>query len=154
MRNRLSVTRGHSRAKREGAANLRHSMAPAESRLWQKFKSNRLNGLHFRRQQVAAGFILDFYCHSCSLVVEVDGDGHTYRRHYDSGRDQILAHLGMKVLRFSHDQIRGDLGEVTKEIWRAAQADLPRPAARTADSPRSGHPSPWGGAIGKGDRNG
>ena len=38
--------------------------------------SKKCSGLHFRRQQVIAGFIVDFYCHAAGLVVELDGSVH------------------------------------------------------------------------------
>ena len=59
--------------KQQRAKELRHDMTPAEKILWEELRANRL-GVHFRRQQVIAGFIVDFYCHKSALVVEVDGD--------------------------------------------------------------------------------
>ena len=47
-------------------------MTPAEKILWNELRANKL-GVHFRRQQVIAGFIVDFYCHKSALVIEVDG---------------------------------------------------------------------------------
>ena len=48
-------------------------MTPEEKILWGCLRGNKLNGLHFRRQQVIAGYIVDFYCHSVRLVIEIDG---------------------------------------------------------------------------------
>jgi very-short-patch-repair endonuclease len=50
------------------ARELRSEMTPAEKLLWQELRANKL-GVHFRRQQVIAGFIVDFYCHSGNLVI-------------------------------------------------------------------------------------
>ena len=61
--------------KLQRAKELRRDMTPAEKILWQELRGNKL-GVHFRRQQVIAGFIVDFYCHKAGLVVEVDGDIH------------------------------------------------------------------------------
>ncbi|WP_292738042.1 DUF559 domain-containing protein [Nostoc sp. JL31] len=58
------------------AKELRQQMTPEEKILWQHLRANRLNGLHFRRQQIINGFIADFYCHSTALVIEVDGKIH------------------------------------------------------------------------------
>jgi very-short-patch-repair endonuclease len=49
-----------------------------------------LGGLHFRRQQVIAGFIADFYWHAAKLAVEVDGNSHEGRSDYDEERDTLL----------------------------------------------------------------
>ncbi|MBK9210147.1 MAG: DUF559 domain-containing protein [Anaerolineales bacterium] len=59
--------------KLERARELRRDMTPAEKILWEELRRNKL-GVHFRRQQVIERFIADFYCHSASLVIEVDGD--------------------------------------------------------------------------------
>lgn len=48
--------------KLERAKELRREMTPAEKRLWQEVRAKKL-GVRFRRQQVIAGFIVDFYCH-------------------------------------------------------------------------------------------
>ena len=55
------------------AEELRQDMTPTEKILWAQLRTNRLDGLHFRRQQVIAGFIVDFYCHAAGLAVELDG---------------------------------------------------------------------------------
>jgi very-short-patch-repair endonuclease len=54
-------------------------MTPAERILWQELRGNKL-GAHFRRQQIIAGFIVDFYCHKVALVIEVDGDVHDLQK--------------------------------------------------------------------------
>jgi very-short-patch-repair endonuclease len=61
--------------KLQRAKELRREMTPAEKILWQELRANKV-GVHFRRQQVIAGFIVDFYCHKASLVIEVDRDIH------------------------------------------------------------------------------
>lgn len=58
--------------KLQRAKELRHDMTPAEKTLWQELRGNKL-GVHFRKQQILAGFIIDFYCHKAGLVIELDG---------------------------------------------------------------------------------
>ena len=60
----------------ERSKELRKEMTPAEKILWGQLRGRRLRGLHFRRQQVIEGFIVDFYCHAAGIVVEVDGPIH------------------------------------------------------------------------------
>ena len=57
------------------AKELRRDMTSAEKVLWNELRGNKL-GVHFRRQQIIAGFIVDFYCHRAGLVIELDGDIH------------------------------------------------------------------------------
>ena len=49
------------------ARQMRRQPTPAEAKLWQHLRAGRLSGLHFRRQQVIDGFIVDFYCHAVGL---------------------------------------------------------------------------------------
>jgi very-short-patch-repair endonuclease len=65
--------------KLQRAKELRREMTPAEKILWEELRGSKL-GVHFRRQQVIEGFIVDFYCHKTGLVVEVDGDVHDLQR--------------------------------------------------------------------------
>jgi len=65
-------------------------MTPAEKILWKELRTNRL-GVHFRRQQIIQGFIVDFYCHRAGLVVEVDGDVHDLQTEEDERREKVLS---------------------------------------------------------------
>ena len=69
-------------------------MTPAEKILWEELRANKL-GVHFRRQQVIQGFIVDFYCHQAGLVIEVDGDIHDLQKEEDERREKVLSALGM-----------------------------------------------------------
>ena len=90
-------------------------MTPAEKILWEKLRANRL-GVHFRRQQVIAGFIVDFYCHKSALVVEVDGDIHDLQQEEDVRREKALRELGLKIVRFRNDEVVRDLSAVVEKI--------------------------------------
>jgi len=103
-------------AKVQRAKQLRRQMTKEETALWQYLRANRLHGLHFRRQQIIAGFIVDFYCHAARLVVEVDGDIHEQQLSYDAERDRVLSGLGLRVLRVTNEEIRTDLSAVLARI--------------------------------------
>ena len=101
--------------KLERARNLRSQMTPAEKVLWQELHTNKL-GSHFRRQQVIAGFIVDFYCHSAGLVIELDGDIHREQQESDAGRDKILENMGLHVVRFSNEEVLISLPRVLSQV--------------------------------------
>ena len=101
--------------KLQRAKELRRDMTPAEKILWQELRANKL-GLHFRRQQIIEGFIVDFYCHKAGLVVEVDGDIHDLQREEDARREKVLFELGLRVIRFRNDEVARDLSGVVKRI--------------------------------------
>ncbi len=107
-------------AKLSQAKLFRRRMTPAERRLWQAIRNNLL-GLHFRRQQIVSGFIVDFYCHSASLAVEVDGPSHERNADYDAERDQVLAGLGIHVLRVTNEAAMNHLRKVLARIAGAAE---------------------------------
>src|SRR5215208_1054830 len=90
--------------KLQRAKELRREMTPAEKILWNELRANRL-AVHFRRQQIIAGFIVDFYCHKVALVIEVDGDIHDLQKEGDAKRDQALSELGLKIVRFRNEEI-------------------------------------------------
>ena len=82
----------------------------------EKLCGSRLNGYHFRPQQIIDGFIVDFYCHVVSLVIEVDGEIHDYQMKEDQLRDQVFRDKGLKVLRFKNEEIQNNLNEVLQKI--------------------------------------
>jgi len=105
----------------ERARQLRQEMTPAETILWRHLRTDQLDGLHFRRQQVLEGYIVDFYCHTAHLVIEVDGEIHASQVDYDAERDTYLIASGMHVLRFSNYRIMHDLSACLAEIRAAAR---------------------------------
>ena len=52
---------------------LRRTMTRPERMLWNAIRRSQRNGLHFRRQQIAGDFVLDFYCDAARLAIELDG---------------------------------------------------------------------------------
>jgi len=103
------------------AIKLRREMTPAEKLLWKHIKANRLNGLHFRRQQVVHGYYPDFYCHRHELIVEVDGGIHDLQEEYDAEREEYLRSLGFRIIRFANEEIQKDLKGVLQRIVEACE---------------------------------
>lgn len=101
--------------KLERARELRRDMTPAEKILWQELRADKL-GAHFRRQQIIAGFIVDFYCHRAALVVEVDGDVHDLQQEEDARREKALSELGLRTIRFRNDEVVRKLSAVVGKI--------------------------------------
>ena len=98
------------------AKELRQNMTPAEKILWEHLRAKRFNGLKFRRQQIIEGFIVDFYCHSLRLVIEIDGEIHDKQKQYDTERDQILSSKQLTILRFTNQEVSKDIESVLKTI--------------------------------------
>jgi very-short-patch-repair endonuclease len=100
----------------ENAKELRREMTPSEKTLWKHLKGNKLHGLHFRRQQIVHGYFADFYCHQYELIVEVDGGIHEFQQEYDAEREEYLIALGLRIIRFTNDEIAKDLKGVLQKI--------------------------------------
>jgi len=55
---------------------LKENETPAEKLLWEQLKGKKLDGFKFRRQHPLGKYILDFYCHTKKLAIEIDGGYH------------------------------------------------------------------------------
>ena len=108
-------------AKIQRALELRRKMTPEEQILWQHLRTNRLGGFHFRRQQIISGFIVDFYCHATSLIIELDGHIHLEQAEYDTERDKELSARGFRILHFRNEEIHHDLSTVLERILSACR---------------------------------
>ena len=102
----------------EKATILRANMTDAEKLLWEKLKDRNLFKFKFRRQHPIDIFIVDFYSHPVLLVIEVDGEYHLNfeQKEYDIGRSAELENWGLKIIRFSNDEILKNLDNVVGKI--------------------------------------
>jgi len=100
----------------QAAKLLRENMTEYESILWERLKGKQIDGFRFRRQHPIDFFIADFYCHQARLVVEIDGGIHEKKKEYDEGRTAEMEKFGIKVIRFSNDQIISNLDYVVSII--------------------------------------
>lgn len=98
------------------ARQLRQTLTPAETRLWQALKNRQLNGWKFRCQHPIESFIVDFYCPQHRLIIEVDGEIHDQQREYDAARTERLHQLGYRVIRFQNREILSNLSQVLQKI--------------------------------------
>ncbi|GAC1563567.1 MAG: hypothetical protein NVS2B5_29120 [Beijerinckiaceae bacterium] len=121
------------------ARELRRKMTLPEVLLWQALRKGRLAGLRFRRQHPMGPYILDFYCPSARLAVEVDGASHDIadQVQYDTRREEWLAKGGINILRVS---ARDVLREETLEgiLVAIEQAAAPSTACGGPPPPPSG----------------
>ena len=83
----------------------RNNSTPAEEILWNYLKTKPF-GIKFRRQHPYSIYILDFYCHSLKLVIEVDGSIHNLKeiKNNDIERQRLLEKDGLRVVRFTNDE--------------------------------------------------
>ncbi len=107
--------RGVSFKLQERARELRKQMTLAEQVLWKALRRKQL-GVSFRRQHAVGRVILDFYCPTYKLVVEVDGKVHRQHVERDEARTRQLEMYGYRVIRFRNEEVLKELPDVLKKI--------------------------------------
>lgn len=100
---------------------LRKNMTQQEWNLWYFYLRN--HRLKWYRQRIIDRFIVDFYCHAAKLVIEIDGKQHYTDQGivYDTERTQVLQVYGLKVLRYTNQQLVDNFQEVCWDIERNLQ---------------------------------
>jgi very-short-patch-repair endonuclease len=97
---------------------LRNNLTPAEAKFWTLVQNSKLEGRKFRRQHSVGNYILDFYCPSEKLAIELDGEVHFNEtaQERDQERTLFLNYFGIKVLRFENKLVFEQTEQVLEEI--------------------------------------
>ena len=95
---------------------LRKEMTKEEKKLWYQFL--RHYPTQFKRQVTCGDYILDFYCPSAKLAIELDGYYHgvTKIAESDKIRTEYLNSRGVQVLRFPNRDVWNDFERVCNQI--------------------------------------
>ncbi len=123
----------------ERAKRLRNASTPFESLLWRRLSRSQL-GPKFRRQHVIDNCIVDFFCPSKGLIIEVDGDTHDPGK--DAARDRRHAKLGFATMHFTNTDVGKNIEGVVESL-ASRLSELPDrwPGAAALPHP---NPSPEG----------
>lgn len=107
---------GYDKKLKSRADELRKNMTQQEWNLWYFYLRN--HRLKWYRQRIIDRFIVDFYCHAAKLVIEIDGKQHYTEQGiaYDVERTQVLQGYGLKVLRYTNQQLEDNFQEVCWDI--------------------------------------
>ena len=102
--------------KLEKARKLRREMTPHERKLWYLFL--RKYPVKIYKQRIIDKYIVDFYCASAKLVIEIDGSQHYEEqgKTYDKERSAVLDSYGLKVIRYSNREIDREFSAVCEQI--------------------------------------
>jgi very-short-patch-repair endonuclease len=100
------------------ARTLRKNMTDSEKLLWSKIRLKQLMGFQFYRQKNIGRYIVDFYCPSAKLILELDGGQHFIEKgiNADRQRDEYLQDLGFRVLRYSNNEVLNNLEGVLESL--------------------------------------
>ena len=91
--------------------------------LWECLSGKKLEGYKFRRQHIIDEFIVDFVCLKENLIVEIDGGYHNKPeiQEADKLRTEILESIGYRVIRFTNEEVSGNIDGVLQSILTALQ---------------------------------
>lgn len=122
------VRRGTSQELKQIVRNIRKEPTFSEQKLWMHLRNKQLDGIKFRRQHPVGGFIVDFYCPSARLAIELDGGVHldSEQSSYDLLRQKELAEQGVKVIRFWNSEVDREIDAVLQTILAEVQKQLPK----------------------------
>ncbi len=107
----------------EWARNNRKKQTDAEAALWKVLRGKKIGHLKFLRQHVIEEYIVDFVCLEKRLVVEVDGNHHDTKEQQELVylRTQYLNYYAFEVIRFTNEEVLGDINSVTEAIVEKAK---------------------------------
>lgn len=97
---------------------LRKNQTESEKILWEHLRNKKLSNLKFYRQYSIGPYILDFFCPSTNLAIELDGKSHDNQdaRIYDQERSKFLEGFKIKVFRFKNEEVLNNVTEALNRI--------------------------------------
>lgn len=100
------------------AFELRNNMTEAEEALWEVLRNREIFKARWKPQHPIDIFIVDFYCHKYKLAIEIDGEIHLNKEvmEHDEGRAYDIEKLGIKIIRFSNNEIFENIESVKARI--------------------------------------
>ena len=120
------------------ARELRRNSTFPERLLWGRLRASRLCGLKFRRQHPVGPFLADFFCDEHRLVIELDGKSHDGNAEQDARRSAFIRSQGLRVVRFSNDDVLREMDAVLKAILKECGIDWNAQRENRTKSPNQG----------------
>ena len=110
------MDRKHNKELTPNAKALRKNMTKEERHLWYDFLRN--YPVRFTRQKVIDNYIVDFYCHSARLIIELDGSQHYEDKEIlkDKIRTQKIEERNLKVIRIPNNEITNNFEGVCEYV--------------------------------------
>ena len=126
------MNRKHNKNLTDNAKQLRKNMTKEEKHLWYDFLKD--YPVRFLRQKVIDNYIVDFYCHSARLIVELDGSQHYEEKALlkDKIRTSRIAERNLIVIRIPNNEVNKNFEGVCEYIDNAVKESLRQPTADTS----------------------
>ncbi len=119
---------------KERARHQRRNPTEAQAALWAELSGSRLGGVKFIRQSVVGSAIVDFACPSRWIVIQLSSDD--ANPDVNELQDRKLTEVGIRVLRFSEEEVLGGLTGVMREINAELAVPFDKRSARAGKAPR------------------
>ena len=114
----------------------RKNPTAAERKIWSEvLRMRQFADYKFLRQKPIDRFIVDFYCSSLRLVIEIDGDDHAESAGYDAERTRIFGSYGLTVIRYSNLEVMHNISGVYENLMQRI-AEMPTCRSAAPASPR------------------
>ena len=112
----------------EAARRFRKEPTKSESIFWEVIRDKQLEGRKFRRQEPIGPFIVDFYCSSERLIIEIDGAIHDSKKEADLERQQLLESLGLRFVRISSELVENNLQKAIDTVKATFNSTIASPS--------------------------
>jgi len=106
---------------------LRRNQTEAEKIFWTHVRNRQFCEMRFYRQYSIGPYILDFYCPTIKVAIELDGGQHTHdeKREYDEFRSEYLKARGIDVIRFWNHEVLLDINSCLAKLMVRVTPLLP-----------------------------
>ncbi len=101
---------------KEFSRRLRNNSTLSEVLLWEYLRAGKMMGYKFNRQKPLLNYIVDFYCKSLNLIIEIDGESHNHKYDMDLKRQKELENKDLFFLRFDDLIVKNDIDNVLRSI--------------------------------------
>ncbi|KQM22013.1 endonuclease domain-containing protein [Novosphingobium sp. Leaf2] len=124
----FAVTGARLETLKERARDQRRNPTEAQKALWAQLSGSKLGGVKFIRQSVVGSAIVDFACPSRWIVIQLSAEDSN--PDVNELQDRKLTEVGIRVLRFSEDEVTGNVTSVVREIETELAVPFDKRSAR------------------------
>ena len=126
------MKRKHNTDLTTNARTLRKNMTKEERHIWYDFLKT--YPVRFLRQKVIDNYIVDFYCHSARLIIELDGSQHYEEKGLlkDKIRTDRIEQRNLTVIRIPNNEVNKNFEEVCRYIDIAVKESLRQSSTDTS----------------------
>lgn len=132
----FAVTGARLETLKERAREIRRNPTEAQKALWAQLSGSKQAGVKFIRQSVVGSAIVDFACPSRWIVIQLSAEDSN--PDVNELQDRKLTEVGIRVLRFSDEEVLANVDAVVREINVELAVPFDKRSARRKSAPRSG----------------